>query len=192
MLSKVLRPSASILVATMAGLAASMPAGGEITKLLLQCKEGKLCPAYRASITAPEGWNFDRDAERRLNLQVLVPKGSSFDDAGAVIYATVTYNPKNRSVADYIADDQAKWRAKAADVKIAPLADVPRAGGREAFRLYLYEMPSSSVQPFERVATATDSDKDGNGFLVGIVLSAKSMAALNEAEPAYLAVLKAY
>jgi hypothetical protein len=190
MLGNVLR-RASMLVAMAAGLA-SAPAGGEVTKLLLQCKEGKLCPAYRASITAPQGWTFDRDAERRLNVQVLVPKGSTFDDAGAVIYASVTYNPKNRSVADYIADDQAKWRAKAADVKIAALDDVPRASGKEAFRLYHYEMPSSTVQPFERVATAIDSDKDGNGFLVAIVLSAKSMAALSDAEPAYLAVLTAY
>jgi hypothetical protein len=190
MFSNVLR-RASMLVAMATGLA-SAPAGGEITKLLLQCREGKLCPAFRASIAAPQGWSFDRAAERRLNVQVLVPKGRTFEDAGAVIYATVTYNPKHRSVADYIADDQAKWRAKAADVKIAPLPDVPRAGGKEAFRLYHYEMPSSTVQPFERVASALDSDKDGNGFLVGIVLSAKSMAALSEAEPAYLAVLKAY
>ena len=37
-----------------------------------------------------------------------------------------------------------------------------------------------------------DSDKDGNAFVVGLVLTAKSLKALNAAEAPHLAMLKAY
>ena len=37
-----------------------------------------------------------------------------------------------------------------------------------------------------------DSDKDGNAFVIGLVLTAKSLKALNAAEAPYLAMLKAY
>jgi hypothetical protein len=181
------------LAAALLGLAVgSGPAAGEIAKLLLPCKDGKLCAAYRASIKPPDGWRLDADAERRFNVQMLVPQGQTFDDAGAIIYAVVTYNPNNRSIADFVAEDQARWRAESADVKISALPDVARANGKPAFSLHHYELPTSTAQPFERVATTTDSDADGNGFLVGVVLSAKSMAALDAAEPAHLAILKAY
>ena len=53
-------------------------------------------------------------------------------------------------------------------------------------------MPSRKAQPFERVATSGDVDKDGNAFLVGVVLTATSMKALKAAEPAYLTILKGY
>jgi hypothetical protein len=53
-------------------------------------------------------------------------------------------------------------------------------------------MPGWKAQPFERVATTADVDKDGNVFLVGVVLTATSMRALRAAEPAYLAILKGY
>jgi hypothetical protein len=52
--------------------------------------------------------------------------------------------------------------------------------------------PSRRGQPFERVATTADTDKDGNPFLVGVVLTAVSRKGLLDAAQAYLAVLKGY
>jgi hypothetical protein len=52
--------------------------------------------------------------------------------------------------------------------------------------------PSRRGQPFERVATTADTDKDGNPFLVGVVLTAVSRKGLLDAAQAYLSVLKAY
>ena len=77
-------------------------------------------------------------------------------------------------------------------MKIERLPDVARAASQEPFLQYQFEMPSRKAQPFERVAATSDVDKDGNAFLVGVVLTATSMKALKAAEPAYLTILKGY
>jgi len=77
-------------------------------------------------------------------------------------------------------------------VKISRLDAVARAGGGEVFRHYQYEAPSLKVQPFERMAATSDGDKDGNTFIVALVLTARSLKDLERAEAVYLAMLKAY
>ena len=108
------------------------------------------------------------------------------------IHVRVASDTWDRLVADFIAEDEAHWRSTTADAKITPLPDVARTNGKEPFRLREFEVPSRKSQPFERVATTTDIDKDGNLYLVGIVLSAFSRKGLLAAEAAYLSVLKAY
>jgi hypothetical protein len=172
-------------------VAAASPAKAEIEKFMHDCG-GKLCPSFRASVAVPDGWQEDQAASRQMNLQILVPKGRTFDNAGAIIYATVKYNRAKTPTATLVAEDNASWRKKARDVKIEQLPDVARAAGQEPFLHYQFETPSRKQQPFERVATTSDADKDGNAFLVGIVLTATSMKALKAAEPAYLTILKGY
>ena len=171
--------------------AVGSPAKSEITKFMRDCG-GKLCPYYRASVAVPQGWHEDQASSREMNVQIFVPKGRTFDNAGAVIYATVKFNRDKTPVATLVAEDHATWREKARDVKIEHLPDVARAAGQAPFLQYQFEMPSRKAQPFERVATTSDVDKDGNAFLVGLVLTATSMKALKAAEPAYLAILTGY
>jgi hypothetical protein len=175
----------------LAVFAVGSPAKSEIEKFIRDCG-GKLCPTFRASVTVPEGWQEDQAASRAMNVQILVPKGKTFENAGAVIYTTVKFNADKTPVATLVAEDHANWRKKARDVKIEQLPDVARAGGQEPFLHYQFEMPSRKTQPFERVATTADVDKDGNAFLVGVVLTATSIKALKAAEPAYLTILKSY
>lgn len=63
-------------------------------------------------------------------------------------------------------------------MKINPLPDVVRSGGGEPFRVHDFQALSRREQPFERVATTADTDKDGNPFLVGVVLTAVSRKGL--------------
>ena len=165
-------------------IAVCSPAKSEIEKFMRVCS-GKLCPYYRASVAVPEGWQEDQASSRAMNAQIFVPKGKTFDDAGAI-------NRDRTPIATLVAEDHANWRQKARDVKIERLPDVARAAGQESFLQYQFEMPSRKAQPFERVATSGDVDKDGNAFLVGVVLTATSMKALKAAEPAYLTILKGY
>jgi hypothetical protein len=167
------------------------PAKSEIEKFMRDCG-GKLCLNYRASVAVPEGWQEDRASSRAMNVQIFVPKGKTFDNTGAVIYTTVKFNADKAPIATLVAEDHANWRKKARDVKIEHLPDVARAAGGEPFLQYQFEMPSRKAQPFERVATTGDVDKDGNAFLVAVVLTAISMKALKAAEPAYLMILKGY
>ena len=180
-----------VAVAALAVAQAIMPAAAEVEKLMLVC-DGKLCPFFRASFAPPAGWVEDEQNGRKMGAVIFVPRGQTFHSAGAIIYATARFNRDKKPIADFIEQDQARWRQKAGDVKITRLADVARAGGKDSFQYFQFEAPSMKAQPFERVATTSDNDKEGNAFVVGLVLTAKSMKALNAAEPAYLAMLKAY
>jgi hypothetical protein len=134
----------------------------------------------------------DKENGQRMRLLIFVPRGQTFHSAGAIIYATARPNPDKKPVDEFIERDQARWRERAPDVKIKRLADAARANGKDAFQHFQFEAPSMKAQPFERVATVGDSDKDGNAFIIGLVLTAKSAKALSAAESAYLAMLKAY
>lgn len=177
--------------AFMAALVVGSPARSEITKFMRDCG-GKICPYFRASVAVPEGWQEDQASSREMNVQIIVPKGRTFGNAGAIIYTTVQFNRDRTPIAALVAEDHANWRKKSPDVKIEHLPDVARAAGQEPFLQYQFEVPSRKAQPFERVATTADVDKEGNIFLVGIVLTATSMRALMAAEPAYLTILKGY
>jgi len=180
-----------VVAVFIAVFAVSSPAKSEIEKFMRHCS-GKLCLYYRASVAVPEGWQEDEASSRAMNVQIFVPQGKTFDNAGAIIYTTVKFNRDKTPIATLVAEDHANWRKKARDVKIERLPEVARAAGQEPFLQYQFEMPSRKAQPFERVATTGDVDKDGNAFLVAVVLTATSMKALKAAEPAYLTILKDY
>jgi hypothetical protein len=175
----------------LAAFAAITPAQSEIEKFMLDCG-GKLCPYFQAPISIPKGWQEDKAATRKMNFQVLVPRGKTFSNAGAIIYVEVRYNAAKAPVESLVAEDHAFWRTKANDVKITQLPEIIRASGKPPFLYYQFEMPSRKSQPFERVATTSDTDKDGNSYIVAVVASARSMKALKEAEAASLSILKSY
>jgi hypothetical protein len=185
--ARLLLPVFAIVVAAVA----AVPACAEVEKIMLVC-DGKLCPSFRASVAPPDGWVEDKETSRKMGAVIFLPRGQTFHSAGAIMYATARFNRDKRPVTDFIEQDQTRWREKAGDVKITRLPDVVRANGKDAFVYFQFVAPSMKAQPFERVATVSDSDKDGNAFVVGLVLTAKSQKALAAAEPAYLAMLKAY
>ena len=179
------------VAAVMAILSVTTPAKSEIKKIMLDCG-GKLCPYLQASVTIPKGWQEDKAASREKKMQILVPVGKTFSNAGAIIYAAVEYNAAKTPIATLVEQDHANWRKKTADVKIERLPDVAHASGGEPFLHYQFEMPSRKSQSFERVASTSDTDNDNNAFLVAIVLTAMSKKALRDTEPAYLTILKSY
>ena len=178
-------------VGLVAGLIATAPAGATIEKIMNQCN-GKLCPFFRASIVIPDGWIEDRDATRYFNSQFLLPKGIEFERAVAKIYVAVKYNRKKQPISDFMPENIAYWQSLAKDAKITDLDDLPRGDGKVAFVRHQFESRSLHEQGYELQAVTTDSDDDGNEFLVTITLSANSQKDLKAAEPAYLAILGKY
>ena len=174
-----------------AGLIATAPAVAAIEKIMNQC-DGKLCPFFRASIVIPDGWVEDRDATRHFNSQFLLPKGSDFEKAAAKISVAIIYNRKKQPISDFMPENIADWQSRAKDAKIADLDDLPRVDGKVAFVRHQFEAGSLHEQGYELQAVTTDSDNDGNEFLVTITLSANSRKALKAAEPAYMAILGKY
>lgn len=174
----------------LAALAVSTPAPALVEKVMTVCS-GQLCPFFRPSFAAPEGWHEDVKTGLRLGVRVFVPFGESFDSAPAIIYALARLCDEGEDLAAAVAAHHDAWRRKVPEVAINRLADVPRGDGK-AFQVHDFVSPRVSVQPYERVATATDGDAQGNGFIVRLVLTAKSDAALKSAEDTFLAMLKRY
>jgi hypothetical protein len=154
--------------------------------------DGKLCAYFKASITVPEGWVEDKEASSALGVQMLLPKGINFEKAPAKIYALVRFNKDKQPVSAFTRDTYRDWKERSTKAKVAKLADVARTSGKPAFERHQFEAPELDEQGFEQTALAVDSDKDGNAFVVILVLSANTRAAYKASEATYLSLLKAY
>ncbi|HEY4982366.1 MAG TPA: hypothetical protein VII24_10620 [Pseudolabrys sp.] len=170
---------------------AAAPATAEVEKFMRHC-DGKLCAYYRASVTIPEGWVEDPEASRELGVQMLLPKGQSFEAAPAKIYVLVRYNREKQPVSAIARDTYRDWRERAKNAKVAKLSDVARQNGKAAFERHQFEAPKLAEQGFEVTSLAADSDKDGNGYVVVVCLSANTREARVSAEAAYMSILTAY
>jgi len=170
---------------------AATSAEADIEKFMRQC-DGKLCASFQASITVPEGWAEDKEASRELGVQMLLPKGQSFEAAPVKIYALVRYNREKQPVSAIARDTYRDWRERSKKAKVVKLPDVVRQNCKPAFERHQFEAPDLAEQGFEMTSLAADSDKDGNAYVVVLCLSANTRDAFKFAETAYLSLLKAY
>jgi len=173
---------------TIAGFV-SEPAGAEVQKIMQVCNE-KLCPSFTLVLTPPTDWDLDKAASEENRVQMLIPRGLNFHDARAVIYIRVSAKDKNQPLSDFIRVSQERWRQAVTDTKISKLPPVERGNGKAAFEPFRYENPSRPQQPFELVAFGTDTDKDGNDFILTVVMSGKDQKAIEQAQDSYLELLR--
>ncbi len=134
-----------------------------------------------------------RQSLSREQVQILVPKGQSFASAEPLIYVQVFYQPdKQQPLADFARASNARWLAANPKAKISELTAIERANGKPAFLRFAFDNPGKSQQAYEVGALGMDSDKDGNDFVLDVVMSGSSKAALDRADAAYTAFLKAH
>jgi len=176
-------------------LAAVLSAGGaqaEVQKFIRSC-DGKLCPYYRIVLTPPDGWIIDEAATKKNDVQIIVPKGKTFGNAPALIYVQVFYHrDKRQTLAKFAEVSNDRWRARVKDAKISPLPAIERANGKPGFLRFAFENPGKAQQAFEVGAFGIDSDKDGNEFVLDVVMTGLNKSALDNAEKDYIAFLKAH
>jgi hypothetical protein len=121
------------------------------------------------------------------------PPGKDFVTADPLIYVQVfVHTDKQQSLADFARTSNARWIAANAKSKITELPAVERANGKPAFLRFGFENPAKAEQAFEVGAFGIDSDKDGNEFVLDVVMSGASKEALDAANEAYLSFLKAH
>jgi hypothetical protein len=183
------RLAAGGLLAFAAGTAPS-PAPAVVEKVMTMCG-GQLCPSFRPSFAVPDGWWEDHKTGMRLGVRLFIPAGETFDSAPALIYAVARHSQEGEDVVAAVVSHHESWRRKVPEVAITRLGDVRRSDGA-AFQLHHFVSPNLATQPYERVATGIDGDAQGNSFVVRLVLTAKSEAALKSAEGVFVALLKAY
>jgi hypothetical protein len=168
-------------------------ARAEVQKFLNPCAGQKLCASYTLVLTPPDGWVVDAEATAENKVQIMVPKGQSFATAEPLIYVQVFYQPdKQQTLTDFARLSNARWLAANPKAKITDLPAVERANGKPAFLRFAFENPGKAQQAFEVGALGVDSDQDGNDFVLDVVMSGNSKAALDRADAAYTAFLKAH
>jgi hypothetical protein len=171
----------------------AVSARAEVQKFLNPCAGQKLCASYTLVLTPPDGWVVDAEATAENKVQIMVPKGQSFATAEPLIYVQVFYQPdKQQTLTDFARLSNARWLAANPKAKITDLPAVERANGKPAFLRFAFENLGKAQQAFEVGALGVDSDKDGNDFVLDVVMSGNSKAALDRADAAYTAFLKAH
>ena len=185
--------SVSIKAAFAALIFCSASARAEVQKFLNPCGAQQLCASYQLVLTPPEGWEIDKQASRQNKIQIIVPNGASFATADPLIYVEVFYHrDKQQTLADFARVSNARWVAANAKAKTSELAPVERSNGKPPFIRFVFENPDKAQQAYEIGAFGIDSDKDGNEFVLDVVVSGSSKEALDRADAAYVAFLKAH
>jgi hypothetical protein len=173
-------------------LACAGQARAEVQKFIIACG-GKLCPYFQITLTPPHGWVLDARATWHNKVQMMVPKGTDFASAPALIYVQVfPHRDKSQTLADFARASDERWRAHVKDAKISALPTVKRANGKPGFLRFAFENPSKKEQAYELGAFGIDTDKDGNEFVLDVVMTGADKAALDSAEKDYVAFLKAH
>jgi hypothetical protein len=168
-------------------------ARAEVQKFLNPCGGQTLCASYQLVLTPPDGWVLDKQASSENKVQIMVPKGQSFATAEPLIYVQVFYQTdKAQTLADFARASNARWLAANPKAKITELPAVERANGKPAFLRFAFDNPGKAQQAYEVGALGTDSDKDGNSSVLNVVMSGNGKAALDRADAAYTAFLKAH
>ena len=171
----------------------STAARAEVQKFLNPCGGQKLCASYALVLTPPDGWVVDAKATSENKVQIMVPKGQSFATAEPLIYVQVFYQPdKQQALADFARLSNARWLAANPKAKITELPAVERANGKPAFLRFTFENPGKAQQAYEVGALGVDSDKDGNDFVLDVVMTGNSKAALDRADAAYTTFLRTH
>ncbi len=181
---------ATVFVSALFACAGAAPA--EVQKFVTNCG-GKLCPYYPIDLTPPQGWVLDARATWHNKIQMMVPKGTDFGSAPALIYVQVFYHrDKGQTLADFARVSNDRWRARVKGAKITELPAVQRANGKPDFLCFAFENPSKARQAYELGAFGIDNDKRGNEFVLDVVMTGADKAALDRAEQDYVAFLKAH
>lgn len=180
----------AVLAATLVICAGS--ARAEVKKFMTVC-DGKLCPSYQLTLTLPDGWVLDEAATREYKAQIIIPKGKNFGNAPALMYVKIFFHPnKQQPLADFAHVSNERWRAAVQNAKISEIAAVERANGKQGFLRFTYENPSKQEQAHEVAAFGLDADKDGNEFVLMVVISGRAKKDLDGADKDYVAFLKAH
>ena len=180
----------AIVLGFLAAMLAESTAQAEVKNFLLRCGPQKLCPSHRLVLTPPANWVEEPEASKQYGMQMLVPRGSTFGNADALLYVKVSAKQKDQDLPAFIEVSQSRWKQSVRDTKISRIDDVPRKNGMPAFISYRYENPSIPQQAFEAVSFAHDKDSDGNTFVLMVALTGPKKEAIDQAMEAYREFLR--
>ena len=175
------------IIAAIAPLSA--PASAEIQKMMTACPGQKLCAWLHTELAPPKGWVEDKDDGESNFVTMLVPDKKELGAADPLIYVQASLHRDPQTLDENIQMSQDVWRKSEPKVKITALGTAPRAGGKDPFKVFLYENPTRPRQAFEKIAFAFDKQANGDVYTFIVVDTAASRKAIDESDEAYQAVL---
>ena len=185
---------AVLVLAGGAGFAAS-PAAADVQKVIFVCVHGKvkqICPQFRASLRAPDGWIEDKIAESKQGRVIYVPKGKTYETAPAAITALTTPNRAKTAIDAMVQRDQEAFRQANKGATIAPAGVIANEKLGGSVKLFKTVAPDMKPRTFMIGTRFADHDADGSPFSVELVLSALTDKALAEVRPRFEAMVKGY
>jgi hypothetical protein len=110
-----------------------------------------------------------------------------------LIRVQLFFHDIRQPLADFARVSNARWLAANPNGKISELPALERTNGKPAFLRFAFENPQKAQQAYEVGAFGPDTDNViGNHFMLDVVMSGNSKAALDRADGAYTAFLKAH
>jgi hypothetical protein len=151
----------------------------EIEKRAEICETG-ICLYWWPKLPPLKGWHQDGGASERYGVNALAPDGSSFANAGAVIYAKAEYKPRmpeTDSLDKVIANDQKTFRSEFPAIVIVETDGLSTADGKK-MRTFTF-FPKSTGE-WEEVSYG----EEGEFYLI-FTLSAHSREAFDKTLSVY-------
>jgi len=174
------------LLAILLILIAAVPGSAEVEKLAVPSEHG-VDFYWWPRLPATDGWLHDEEASQTLAANVLVPEGSSFAEAPAVMYAKALYKPRApeiQSIQELVESDRGEFERDMPTLRIERLPDLTTGDHRALIQL---SFTHSGEGNWERVAYG----EEGNYYLI-FVISARNEADLKGAVPAFEKLLASY
>jgi hypothetical protein len=161
----------------------------------INCKTGRICFYWWPELPHMKGWHTDSDVNYSMGengINVLIPDGYSFANAGVIIYAEAVYkpryessNPKTKTLEGFIADDEQEFRTNnPGDLTIADTTPL-KTGDGYALRSVTYFRPKA--KNWERVSFG----EEGDYYLI-FTLNAHSLKEYDAAQKTYESLLNLY
>ncbi|WP_025036357.1 hypothetical protein [Bradyrhizobium sp. DOA9] len=163
-----------------ASCGAMFPARAEVDKIIHVCdRQQRMCPEFRPRVTAPDGWTRDEAASLKYGASMFVPKGKTFGNAEAIIYAEGRYNKDGTELGRWVATSDREWATTSG--KNAKISTLPSVNPKVIINRY--DNPSLKDQPIEVIAHYADVDSDGNSYVVRLAVSGRKEATVLAALP---------
>jgi hypothetical protein len=173
-----------------------MPASGEIVKqAVIDCAGKKVCFYWWPKLPALEGWHSDQHVNLTQGgengFNVLIPDGSTFGDAPAIIYAKAVYRERydeehhaKSTLDSFIQDDKTDFQEHGKDTKVAGTAALKTADG-QVLKTFTYFRPAAKT--WECVAYGTEDDQ-----YLTFVIAARSLASYRNTLPIFQKLISQY
>jgi hypothetical protein len=174
-----MRTVAKIACVTVFALFLGITVQAEIEKVAVACDTG-VCLYWWPKLPAVPGWHQDKQQSLNYGANALAPNGSSFVDAGAVMYAVAVDKPREpeaKSLAMFIAGDKSQFLSSDTKIIITEVGGLVNAGGNKLASFTFF--PKSNGN-WEQVSYGEEGD-----FYLTFVLGARSKKAFDKAQTVY-------